>query len=109
MSADITIATGVGFNYSHSLGCAGTNVNKNKQTRAFSFQNMYLISPEPVISPVQGCKRSCCGSQADLPDGIHSICGMTFCNTGARGHRVTVQTAGRVLRCGWPHWDKAAE
>ena len=70
---------------------------------------MYLVSPGPLISLVHGGMSGCCGSQADLPDGIHSICGMTFCSTGTQGHRVTVQTAGKVLRCVQPPWDTAAE
>lgn len=40
---------------------------------------------QPVISPAHGGMRRCSGSQADFPDGIHSICGMTFCSMGTQG------------------------
>lgn len=68
---------------------------------------MFLVSL--VKSPVQGGKRCSCGSQTDLPDGIRSICGMTFCSMGTQEHRITVQTAGTVLRCVLPPWDTGAE
>jgi len=58
------------------------------------------------MSPVLDSMRGWSGSQADLPDGIHSICGMTFCSMGTQGHRVTVQTTGRVLRCVRTPWEQ---
>ena len=82
---------------------------KTKKLGSLIYKNCIWSASESVISPVHGSVRGCCGSQADLPDGIHSICGMTFCSMGTQGHQVTVQTAGWVLRCVWPPWDTAAE
>lgn len=89
------------------ITCGRTHVSK-KITWQFNFPKTCIWS-EPVTSPVQGGTRHPCGCHTDLPDGIHSICGMTFCSIGTQGHRVAVQTAGRVLRCASPPWDTAAE
>ena len=59
--------------------------DKHRQTNGQKIVECIWSASQPVVSPVQGCTRSCCGNQADLPDGILGICGMTFRSMGTWG------------------------